>query len=645
MLTPKTNRTMIGKTVAFYFLSAILTHKIFNFLLKFNVRHIPFCILNKNIVFDNSFQKSDNETMKIQELKEKIKNSLKKSIENKFGEKVEDIDLAFPPNPEFGDFSIECFSLARKLQKSPTDIASAIASEIKTDEIIETVTAEGPYINLKLVNQALSSVIEEVLDKNDDFGKSEIGKRGKVMIEYLGPNTNKPLHLGHARNGSLGVAISNILKKTGFEVLKALIINDRGVHICKSMLAYQKWGENSTPESSRRKGDHFVGHWYVRYNQELQNNQELENEVQEMLKKWEEGDRETLTLWEKMNEWVYEGWKTTLLEMGFDFDVTDYESETYKLGKDIIESGIKKGIFEKNGNGAVIFNLSEEEFGLDKHGNAKKVTLIRPDGTSVYITQDIGTAVSRAEKNNLDRMIYVVGSEQAYHFQCLFKILKSLGYEWAKNLFHLSYGMITLPEGKMKSREGKVVDTDDLILEIKNLSKKEIRKRDTKIKEDELEERAEKIAIGAIKFYFLRVGSNQDIEFNPEESVSFDGFTGPYCQYAYARIASILRKAEDIGKNINFEILGNNFEERELIKKIIKFPDLIKKSALEYNPSIIAVNAFETAQLFNKFYQKHPVLNAESEELRNSRLALIKAVQMTLKNGLNLLGIETLDKM
>jgi arginyl-tRNA synthetase len=605
--------------------------------------------------------------MTIQELKEKIIERLAKAA----GEKSENLEISFPANPEFGDFTLECFSLAKKLQQSPAEIAKMISENIESDKIIKEVYPAGPYLNIKLANTALFSVLEEILSEKDNFGKSEIGKKEKVMVEYLGPNTNKPLHLGHARNGSLGMALTNILKYTGHETLRANIINDRGVHICKSMLAYQKWGENSTPDSIKMKGDYFVGYWYVKYNQELLNNPEMENEVKEMLQKWESGDEEILTLWKKMNEWVYAGWEITLKEMGFEFDVINCESETYKLGKNVIEKGLKNKVFEKNENGATIFNLSQKEFGLDKDGNAKKITLIRPDGTSLYITQDLGTAVLRAEKYNLTRLIYVVGSEQAYHFQCLFKILKSLGYKWAKNLYHLSYGMITLPEGKMKSREGRVVDTDDLIEELKKLAEIEVRKRISaiggpasgweKIDEKEIKERSEKIALGAIKFYFLRVGANQDIEFNPEESVSFDGFTGPYCQYAYARISSILRKSKKLSEKnditysfdrhnmlygkINFEVLGNNLEERELIKKIIEFPDLIKKSAIEHNPSIIATNTFETAQLFNKFYQKHKVLNAETEELKNSRLSLIQAVRILLKVGLNLLGIETLEKM
>jgi arginyl-tRNA synthetase len=597
------------------------------------------------------------EFMKIIELKEKINSRLEEAIKKATGEKPENFELSFPPDSKLGDFTFECFSLAKKLGKSPAEIATLIASNFEPDEIIEKASAAGPYLNLKITDSSLFSVLEEVLREKDAFGNSE--EKERVMIEYLGPNTNKPLHLGHARNGSIGMALSNILEKTGRNVIKANIINNRGIHICKSMLAYQKWGENSTPESLQMKGDHFVGHWYVKYNQELQNNPEIENAVQEMLQQWEKGDKEILKLWEKMNKWVYAGWEETLKELGFEFDVIDYESENYKLGKDIIDSGLKKGVFEKNENGSVIFNLLEKDFGLDKDGNAKKVTLVRSDGTSVYITQDIGTAVSRAEKNNLDKLIYVVGSEQVYHFQCLFKILESLGYEWAKNLFHLSYGMITLPEGKMKSREGKVVDADDLIEKIKKLAEEELQKRYSEEKIDKIDfnERARKIALGAIKFYFLRVGANQNIEFNPEESVSFDGFTGPYCQYAYARIASILRKnlsfraSDSESRNpkqipkTNFSLLGDNIEESELVRKIIEFPDLIKKSALEYNPSIITVNTFETAQLFNKFYQKYKVLNAETEELKNARLALIEAVQTVLKVGLNLLGIETLEKM
>lgn len=585
--------------------------------------------------------------MKIKELQGKTIESINDAIEKYFGEKPDTIDIIFPPNPKFGDFAFECFELAKKFQKSPSEIASRIASYVKIDEIIEKITAAGPYLNIKLSNAALFSVLEEALNKKENFGKSKLGKKEKVMVEYLGPNTNKPLHLGHARNAALGISLSNILKNSGYEALKANIINDRGVHISKSMLAYQKWGKNSTPESLKMKGDHFVGYWYVRYNEELKDNAELENEVQEMLQKWENGDKKTLELWKKMNDWVYTGWEETYQKFGIEFDVANYESETYKFGKDIIEKGLQKGVLKKNENGAVIFNLPENEFGLDKDGSAKKITVLRADGTSLYITQDLGTAVERFEKYNLDKLIYVVASEQEYHFRCLFRILESLGYVWAKNMHHLSYGIVTLPEGRMKSREGNVVDADDLILEMTNLAEEEIEKRDSKLDVKELKERAKKIGIGAIKFYFLRVGVKENIEFNPNESISFDGFTGPYCQYASARISSILRKSKieiDAGK-INFKVLGENIEERMLVKKIIEFPDLIKKSALEYNSSMIATSTFETAQLFNKFYQKHKVLNAENEELKTARLSLIRAVQIVIKNGLNLLGIETLEKM
>jgi arginyl-tRNA synthetase len=566
------------------------------------------------------------------------------------GEKPKNIKIAYPPDSKLGDFSFECFSLSKSMKKSPSEIAGAIAEKIESDGIIEKVSAQGPYVNIFLTNCALFSVLEQVLKRQEEFGSLELGKGEKILIEYLAPNTNKPLHLGHARNGSLGTALAKILKKSGHEVIKANLINDRGIHICKSMLAYEKWGENSTPESLKMKSDHFVGHWYVKYNQELSKNPELENEALEMLQKWEEGDKKTLELWKKMNDWVYAGWEKTYESLKLDFDIIDYESQNYQKGKNIIDKGLKKGIFEKDSNGSITFALPVEEFGLDQKNKQKKVTLVRPNGTSLYMTQDIGTAVSRFENNKLTRMIYVVGSEQIHHFKCLFKILESLDFDWAGKLYHLHYGMITLPEGKMKSREGKVVDTDDLIEEIKKLAEEEVKKRVAmeKISVEEIKERSEKIALGAIKFYFLRVGAGQDIEFNPKESVSFDGFTGPYCQYAYARISSIFKKTkneESKNEEVNLELLGNNLEERDLMKKIMEFPEKIKRASLDYNPNIIAVHTFEISQLFNKFYQKHPVLNAENEELKNARLALIQAVQIVIKSGLNLLGIETLEKM
>lgn len=586
--------------------------------------------------------------MTTKELGEKISNRLTEAIQKSFGEKIENFEMSFPPDPKFGDFSIECFSLSKKIKKAPVEIAKIIASKIESDGIVEKAENQGPYVNLKLTNAALMSVLYEVIDKKENFGNWKIGMGEKIMVEFLGPNTNKPIHLGHLRNGSIGMAISNILEKTGHKVLKANIINDRGIHISKSMLAYQKWGENSTPESFRMKGDHFVGHWYVKYHKELEKNPKLEEEAQEMLRKWESEDKEIKNLWKKMNEWVYAGWEETFGKLGFEFNVVDYESKNYELGKNVIEKGLKKGIFKKEESGSITFNLPENDFGLDRDGSAKKITLIRSDGTSVYITQDIGTAISRFEKHNLTRLIYIVGSEQEYHFRCLFKILEDLSFKWAKKLTHLSYGMIALPEGKMKSREGTVVDSDDLILEMKNLAREELEKRysQKKIEISDFEERARKISLGAIKFHFLRIGASQDIEFNPKESISFDGFTGPYCQYTYARIASILRKSGKTKfKDIDFGVLGENLEEREIAKKIIEFKGEIRKSALEYNPSIIANGVFEIAQLFNKFYQKHQVLNAKNEETKKARLALVQAVQIVIKSGLNLLGIETLEKM
>jgi arginyl-tRNA synthetase len=471
-----------------------------------------------------------------------------------------------------------------------------------------------------------------------------------VMVEYLSPNTNKPLHLGHMRNGSLGMALSNILKASNFEVIRANLVNDRGVHICKSMLAWLRWGGEETPESTGLKGDHFVGKWYVRYAIEADKDPHLDEEVQEMLQKWEAGDPETIKLWEKMNKWVYDGFAETYQNLGLQFDVFFYESETYKSGKDIITEGISKKVFYQDVKGNVVFDLPEEKFGLNKGGQPKKVTALRSDGTSVYITQDIGTSVLKMNDYDLSRSIYVVGSEQIHHFQCLFEILKKLGYDWAGGLFHLSYGMVYLPEGKMKSREGKVVDADNLIGEVKQLAVEEIRKRyadDKHISEEDIEERAGKVAVGAIKFYLLRVSTSQDIHFDPKESLSFEGFTGPYCQYAYARICGILRNAKKKAENFtqaDFSLLGNP-EELLLLQKMIQFPFEVEKAANEYSPIKVLSQTYEVAKAFNQFYNAHSVLQAEDEKLVVARLELIKATAVVIKNGLELLGIEVMEKM
>ncbi|MEK9153748.1 MAG: arginine--tRNA ligase [Patescibacteria group bacterium] len=553
-----------------------------------------------------------------------------------------DLSFVFPPNTQLGDLALECFQLAQQLKKSPAEVAVSLAKNFPTDEIIEKATAVGPYVNFQINRQVLfSSVIEEVSPPTPDVGGL------KIMVEYLSPNTNKPLHLGHLRNGALGMAMANILQATGHEVIKANLVNDRGAHICKSMLAWQKWANGATPQSTGQKGDYFVGQWYIRYAVEAEKNPDLEQKTQVMLQKWEQGDQATLKLWEMMNNWVYEGFEATYARFGLRFDAFFYESQTYKLGKDIIQQGINQGVFQRTDKGAVTIELPGNKFGLNQDNQVKKITLLREDGTSVYMTQDLGTAVLKFQDYQLDQSIYVVGSEQNYHFQVLFWLLEKLGYAWAKNCCHLSYGMVYLPEGKMKSREGKVVDADDLIAQMEKLAQIEIK---TRLKvgpgsdPSQISERALKIALGAIKFYLLRVGAGQDIHFNPQDSLSFDGFTGPYCQYAYARAKSILRSARAMADKPDYSLLGNE-SELLLAQKLMAFDQTVATASETLNPSKIALYVYDLAKAFNQFYQKHSVLSADNPQLTTARLGLVLAVAIVLQKSLNLLGIETLEEM
>jgi len=586
-------------------------------------------------------------------IKEKILSQVKKGVKQIFGEEPEQIFLTLSPDVKFGDFSIKCFLLAKQFKESPEKIAKLVAEKISSSGIIQKAEAVGPYLNVKIDNTFLfKEICSEIISKDDAFGNSS-GNDKRVMVEYLSPNTNKPLHLGHVRSGALGMAISNLLQATGNSTIRANLVNDRGVHICKSILAWQKWANGATPESEGIKGDHFVGNWYVHYSKEAEKNVYLGEEIQEMLQKWENGDPETVKLWKKMNDWVYKGFSQTYEKLSLKFDVFYYESETYKLGKDIVAEGLKKNVFHKNKEGAIVYELPEDKFGKDVHDNPKKVTLLRTDNTSVYITQDLGTALLKKNQYNLEQSIYVVGSEQEYHFKCLFDILKALDYSWAKGCYHLSYGMVYLPEGKMKSREGKIVDADNLIKKMEQLAKEEILKRnpENKLSEKEINHRANKIGVGAIKFYLLRVNPSQDIYFNPEKSISFDGFTGPYCQYVYARAAGILSKAKELKietekvQGIDFSLLGSNKEELLLVQKLIQFPDEIRLATIEFNPSRLAKYVYETAKAFNQFYANWPVINTGNKELTKARLTLVKVTSVIFKKGLNLLGIESLEEM
>lgn len=613
--------------------------------------------------------------MSINDVKQHILGLTQAVIQKALGKQTNNLSVVYPPDVKFGNFSIEFFSAVKEnvgnllgatsrkeMAKEEKDayketmkqgIREAIEkiakfiSAIPSDEIIEEVSIVGPYVNFKVRDSVyFESILSEVVKKGDSFGNLNIGSGQKVMVEYLSPNTNKPLHLGHLRNGSLGMSVSNILAFSGYGVVKSNLVNDRGVHICKSMLAWQRWGQGETPQSAGTKGDHFVGKWYVRYSQEEEKDPSLAEEVQAMLKRWEEGDSETIALWQKMNGWVYAGFAKTYQDFGLEFDTFYYESTTYMLGKDIIENGLKKGVFKLDEKNITTF-LLPEEFGKNKDGSDKRVTVLRSDGTSVYITQDMGTALKKVKDHDLNRSIYVVGSEQVHHFRCLFAILKAFGYEWAENCYHLSYGMVYLPEGKMKSREGKVVDADNLIRDVERIVSGEIKKRNPDISTDELEMRTRIISIGAIKFHLLRVTPGHDIHFDPKESVALDGFTASYCQYAYVRSAAILRavknSADEIG-DVDYSMLGER-EEIILAQKIAQFPEAVEFALKELNPSRIASYVFDVAQSFSQFYNKHSVLKVKDDALKKARIELVKATLITISNALHLLGIETLEEM
>jgi arginyl-tRNA synthetase len=587
--------------------------------------------------------------MPIEKIKDHLLGRIQAAAQSVFGQPAQGLAIGFPPDLQLGHLAVGCFPLAKPLRKSPAEIAKTIAAAVTPDDIIATAAAAGPYINFTLHPAVLfGEVLGAIAADGGSYGQATAPSGRRVMVEYLSPNTNKPLHLGHLRNASLGIAVARLLAAGGHRVVKSILINDRGVHICKSMLAWQRWAGGATPESAGVKGDHFVGTWYVRYAIESEKDPSLELEIQEMLKRWEAGDPATQALWKRMNQWVYDGFEESYRRFGMDFDVFYYESDTYKLGRDVIAAGLAKGVFAKDERGNTVYHLPEAQFGTEKGGAAKRVTVLRPDGTSLYITQDIGTAILKVTQQNLDSSVYVVGSEQEHHFKCLFSMLGALGYPWASNCYHLSYGMVYLPEGKMKSREGKVVDADDLIAGMVELAEEEIRRRDPehRLPEAEIRRRATVIGTGAIKYYLLRVKPQVSINFDPAESISFDGFTGPYCQYAYARIFGILEKAaaRSAGGTAELSLLGNA-EELLLLKALIQFPEEVAGAVAEYNPSRVAVHVFNTAKAFNQFYNRHPVLQSGSAALTAARLELIRATAAVLKNGLGMLGIDVLENM
>ena len=594
------------------------------------------------------------------ELKKEWKKVIEAELRSYLGkDDIPELTTGVPPKSEMGDVAFPMFPYARYAGKAPAQIAGDIKAALEKGEHPEgEILTAGPYINIRFDIPSLSDrILGEAESRGESYGCTEDRKGRRVMLEFSCPNTNKPLHLGHMRNDSLGESVAALLKATGAEVMKVNLINNRGVHICKSMLAYKLFGNGETPESTGEKGDHFVGRYYVRFAQwekeaekAREENPDIVNdpsfvdpdeEAQKMLRAWEAGDSEVRALWEKMNKWTLDGLAESYRNMGISFDRLYYESETYKLGRSEVMKGLEMGVFQREADGSVQVDLSS--IGLDKK------VLLRRDGTTLYMTQDIGTAVKRHEDWPFDSLIYVVASEQNYHFKVLFYVLGLLGYEWAKELHHLSYGMVNLPEGKMKSREGTVVDADDLLSELSELARKEIEEKGREEAVGDVDETARKIALGALNYYLLSVQPQHDMVFNPKDSISFNGSTGPYLQYTCARISSILRKFDEVkadyaGVKADGTLLTID-DEKTLLKAIESFPEMVRKAADGYDPSVITSFLYEAAKTFSHYYHDNQILKAETPELVVTRVRLISALRTVMKNGFALIGVPYLESM
>lgn len=580
---------------------------------------------------------------------------ISQAVQSLFDITIERVEFQATRRDFEGDITFVIFPLVKLIKGNPVEIGNKIGAFLveNTKEVVRFNVVSG-FLNIVISDEYYLDFFNQIKD-NDKFGYATEGKEA-VMVEYASPNTNKPLHLGHVRNVLLGYSVAQILKASGKKVYKTQVINDRGIHICKSMLAWQKFGNGETPQSTGLKGDKLVGNYYVAFDKEYKNqiNELIAQgksedeakkqapiilEAQQMLLDWEAGKPEVIELWNMMNSWVYDGFETTYKNIGVGFDKNYYESNTYLLGKDIVEDGLSKGIFYKKPDNSVWIDLSDE--GLDEK------LVLRSDGTSVYMTQDIGTAIQRIKDfPDVNGMVYTVGNEQDYHFKVLFLILKKLGYSWAENLFHLSYGMVDLPSGKMKSREGTVVDADDLIAEMENTAREiseELGKLDGYSEEDK-NKLYKIIGLGALKYYILKVDPKKRILFDPKESVDFAGNTGPFIQYTYARIQSIIRKSDfDFSKEIATYTLGE--KEKELIKQIALFPEIVENSAKTYSPALIANYTYDLVKEYNSFYQSTPILATENQTDKTFRVQLSKKVADSIKAGFSLLGIDVPERM
>ena len=595
------------------------------------------------------------------EIASKITTAVQAVIEELYGVQVpEKMVQLQETRAEFeGQLTLVVFPFLKMSKKTPEATAQEIGEQLvaKVPEVISKFNVIKGFLNLT-INPAQWIELLESIQQNPTFGFTPVTEESPlVMIEYSSPNTNKPLHLGHVRNNLLGWALANVMQANGNKVVKTNIVNDRGIHICKSMLAWLKYGNGETPETSGKKGDHLIGDYYVAFDKhyreevkelvaqgmdEEQAKQEapLIKEAHEMLVKWEQNDPEVRALWKKMNEWVYAGFDETYKALGVSFDKIYYESETYLEGKEKVEEGLQKGFFYRREDGSVWADLTKE--GLDEK------LLLRSDGTSVYMTQDIGTAKLRFQDFPIDKMIYVVGNEQNYHFQVLSILLDKLGFKWGKDLVHFSYGMVELPNGKMKSREGTVVDADDLIAtmisDARQMSADKVNKLEG-ITEEEAQEIARIVGMGALKYFILKVDARKNMLFNPEESIDFNGNTGPFIQYTYARIRSILRKAGEVDLAALAKDTELSDKEISLIQHLQGFQAAVKQAGADYNPSCIANYCYELVKEYNQFYHDFSVLREEDEKKRLFRIALSAAVSQVVKNGMGLLGIEVPERM
>ncbi|MEO8719898.1 MAG: arginine--tRNA ligase [Ginsengibacter sp.] len=590
-----------------------------------------------------------------------IQSSAIKSLFQLYGMEFTENDFQVnETKPDFeGDYTIVLFTLLKALKKSPEILGKELGDYLikSNPDFFSSYNVIKGFLNLQITDVCLIGLLNENYS-NENFGKNII-KHQKIMVEYSSPNTNKPLHLGHLRNNFLGWSVAEILKANGNEVIKTSIINDRGIHICKSMIAWQMFANGATPDSANEKGDHLVGNYYVKFNEEykkeiselIQSGKSKEaaekeapimKKTQEMLLDWEKGVPEVRALWSKMNGWVYKGFEETYHTIGSDFDHTFYESNTYLLGKDFVQEGLQKNILFRKEDGSVWIDLSDK--------NLDEKLVLRGDGTSVYITQDIGLAIQKFKDFKLDKSIYVIGDEQLYHMKVLKEIIRRLGMPFADKILHLSYGMVELTTGKMKSREGTVVDADDLVNEMILTAEKHTKElgKVNNFSNEELKDLYEILALGAMKFYLLRIDPKKRMIFNPAESIDFHGFTGPFIQYTYARIQSILRKIENeqapvltnLPSNANLLPL-----ERQLIITLEKFGKIISDAAEELNPAVIANYIFNLAKLFNSFYTEHSVVNAENSEKKKLRLCISVMTATVIKSGLQLLGIKVPDRM